>query len=256
MIKTDTVLKRKKNSRGGRHWTKPKQNIPAPSGAECPSFRAARASHQVNTQTGAAPPLPGSWARIRHQLSAQQLFTFFIKFILKVISCSQRWWAFLKATLFSNSRTQILFHALSLACCPHNWLWCHQDSLVSEMFPGILVSLPLFSFKDLTIIKTDIFGDVCVCCRQILVAVRMSVNQTRQILGLAWIRNKFCVCPKSSRVLPDAPTTELVVWGFCVALPFLFSAQLSQALAAQSPGYLQSSGWWLFQVPVSPGFCK
>lgn len=127
---------------------------------------------------------------------------------------------------------------------------------VREMFPGILVSLPLFSFKHLTIIKTDIFGHVCICCRRVLVAVRMSVKQTRQILGLVWVRNKFCVTPKSSRILPDAPTTELLVWGFCFALPFLFSSQLSQPLAAQSPCYLQPSGWCLFQVPVSPGFCK
>lgn len=120
------------------------------------------------------------------------------------------------------------------------------------MFPGILVSLPLFSFKHLTIIKTDIFGHVCICCRQLLVTVRMSVKQTRHILGLVWVRNKFCVTPKSSRILPDAPTTELLVWGFCFALPFLFSAQLSHPLAAQSPGYLQSSGWWLFQGSCEP----
>lgn len=127
---------------------------------------------------------------------------------------------------------------------------------VRGTFPGILVSLPPFSFKHFTVIKRDIFGHVCVCCRRTLVAVRMSVNQTRQILGLVWVRNQFCVSSKSSRILPDAPTTELLVWEFCLALPFLFSAQLSQPLAAQSPGYLQPSGWWLFQVPVSPASCK
>lgn len=44
----------------------------------------------------------------------------------------------------------------------------------------------------------------------------------------------FCVSPKSSRAFPDAPTTEVLVWGVCFALPFLFPAQLSPPLAAES----------------------
>lgn len=84
---------------------------------------------------------------------------------------------------------------------------------------------PCFPSSTSPIIKRDIFGHVCVCCRQILVAVRMTVNQTRQILGFVWVRNKFCVSLKSSRILPDAPTTELLVrgfWIFCFAFPFFF----------------------------------
>lgn len=134
--------------------------------------------------------------------------------------------------------------------------------LVREMFPEILVSLPLFPFKHFTIIKRDIFGHVCVCCRQILVAVRMTVNQTRQILGFVWVRNKFCVSLKSSRILPDAPTTELLVrgfWIFCFAFPLFLSpvvpgsgctqSWLSPALRVRAP----PGSWEPWMLQTMPG---
>lgn len=122
---------------------------------------------------------------------------------------------------------------------------------VRGMFPGILVTLPLFSFKHFTIIKRDIFGRVCVFCRQILVAVRRSVNQTRQILGLVWVRNKFCASPKSSRILPDAPTTELLVWEFCFAFPLLFFSTIVPATGC--------TRCWLspaLRMRAPPGSCE
>lgn len=122
-----TVLKRKKKI--AEALNKPQQKSPAPPGAGCASFRA---SHQVHTQTGAAPALPGNWARTRHQLLSAPWLCFFNKFYLEIHPLLPNVRGLPEGSMLCSKRAQILFHALPLAYCPHNWLWCHQDSLMSE----------------------------------------------------------------------------------------------------------------------------
>lgn len=197
-------------------------------------------------QTGPAPPLPGNLARRRHQLlSVQWFFIFFTEHSSKAVNCSHKWWAdraFPKATwLFSNSKIQTLLNVLHLAYCTHYWLSDvsrnprqRQRTPRAFLFSWILVYIqwrpprhvfaPCFQ-PSTSQSLTDIFGHPYVCCRQVLLAVKMSVNQTRQILGLAQVKHKFCVSIRHLAQSPPEPSQMLLqqsCWFDVFVLSFLF----------------------------------